>query len=91
MRALRLTGNPKKGKPSKAWRGWLRALLAGPIGMIAAMGTAQLRAMETRDIAALDSADFAALSSQPRAARGSFGPHGVSGACVGCGPLRGCS
>ncbi len=25
---------------SKAWRGWLRALLAGPLGMIAAMGVA---------------------------------------------------
>ncbi|WEK38487.1 MAG: hypothetical protein P0Y50_07950 [Candidatus Brevundimonas colombiensis] len=25
---------------SKAWRGWLRALLAGPLGMIAAMGMA---------------------------------------------------
>lgn len=25
-------------RPSRAWRGWLRALLAGPIGMIAAMG-----------------------------------------------------
>lgn len=26
--------------PSRAWRGWVRALLAGPIGMIAAMGVA---------------------------------------------------
>ncbi len=25
-------------RPSKAWRGWLRAGLAGPIGMVAAMG-----------------------------------------------------
>lgn len=27
-------------RPSKAWRGWLRAVLAGPLGMIAAMGVA---------------------------------------------------
>lgn len=27
-------------RPSKAWRGWLRALLAGPLGGIAAMGVA---------------------------------------------------
>lgn len=27
-------------RQSRAWRGWLRALLAGPIGMIAAMGVA---------------------------------------------------
>jgi hypothetical protein len=27
-------------RPSKAWRGWLRAILAGPLGMIAAMGVA---------------------------------------------------
>lgn len=27
-------------RPSRAWRGWLRALLAGPIGMVAAMGVA---------------------------------------------------
>lgn len=27
-------------RPSRAWRGWLRALLAGPLGMIAAMGVA---------------------------------------------------
>jgi hypothetical protein len=27
-------------RPSKAWRGWLRGLLAGPLGMIAAMGVA---------------------------------------------------
>lgn len=27
-------------RPSRAWRGWLRAALAGPIGMVAAMGVA---------------------------------------------------
>ena len=27
-------------RASKAWRGWLRGLLAGPLGMIAAMGVA---------------------------------------------------
>jgi hypothetical protein len=27
-------------RQSRAWRGWLRALLAGPVGMIAAMGVA---------------------------------------------------
>lgn len=27
-------------RPSSAWRGWLRVLLAGPIGMIASMGIA---------------------------------------------------
>jgi len=27
-------------RPSRAWRGWLRAALAGPLGMIAAMGVA---------------------------------------------------
>ncbi|WP_428152315.1 hypothetical protein [Brevundimonas sp.] len=27
-------------RASRAWRGWLRALLAGPLGMIAAMGVA---------------------------------------------------
>lgn len=27
-------------RASKAWRGWLRAVLAGPLGMIAAMGVA---------------------------------------------------
>ena len=27
-------------RASKAWRGWLRALLAGPLGMVAAMGVA---------------------------------------------------
>lgn len=27
-------------RPSRAWRGWLRAALAGPLGMVAAMGVA---------------------------------------------------
>lgn len=27
-------------RKSKAWRGWLRAVLAGPLGMVAAMGVA---------------------------------------------------
>lgn len=34
-----LAPEPLEG-PSRAWRGWVRALLAGPIGMIAAMGVA---------------------------------------------------
>lgn len=34
-----LAPEPLEG-PSRAWRGWVRALLAGPVGMIAAMGAA---------------------------------------------------
>lgn len=34
-----LAPEPLEG-PSRAWRGWLKALLAGPLGMTAAMGIA---------------------------------------------------
>ena len=38
-RSPSLAPEPLEG-PSKAWRGWLKALLAGPLGMTAAMGIA---------------------------------------------------
>lgn len=38
-RSASLAPEPLEG-PSKAWRGWLKALLAGPLGMTAAMGIA---------------------------------------------------
>lgn len=38
-RSASLAPEPLEG-PSKAWRGWLKALLAGPLGMTAAMGVA---------------------------------------------------
>lgn len=38
-RKLGLAPEPLDG-PSRAWRGWLKALLAGPLGMTAAMGVA---------------------------------------------------
>lgn len=39
-RAERSLAPEPSDRVSKAWRGWLRALLAGPLGMIAAMGVA---------------------------------------------------
>jgi len=39
-RAERSLAPEPSDRPSRAWRGWLRALLAGPIGMVAAMGVA---------------------------------------------------
>jgi hypothetical protein len=38
-RAAQLAPEPLEGA-SRAWRGWLKALLAGPLGMLAAMGVA---------------------------------------------------
>lgn len=38
-RRLGLAPEPLEGR-SRAWRGWLKALLAGPLGMTAAMGVA---------------------------------------------------
>lgn len=45
VRAARVRGDKSlapepSDRVSKAWRGWLRGLLAGPLGMIAAMGVA---------------------------------------------------
>lgn len=37
-RAPREAALEPSDRPSKAWRGWLRAILAGPLGGIAAMG-----------------------------------------------------
>jgi hypothetical protein len=39
-RAERSLAPEPSDRPSKAWRGWLRAALAGPIGMVASMGAA---------------------------------------------------
>lgn len=39
-RAERSLAPEPSDRPSRAWRGWLRTLLAGPLGMIAAMGVA---------------------------------------------------
>lgn len=39
-RAERSLAPEPSDRPSRTWRGWLRALLAGPIGMVAAMGVA---------------------------------------------------
>jgi hypothetical protein len=38
-RRAQLAPEPLEGR-SRAWRGWLKALLAGPLGMLAAMGLA---------------------------------------------------
>lgn len=38
-RGAQLAPEPLQGK-SRAWRGWLKAALAGPLGMLAAMGAA---------------------------------------------------
>ncbi|MFN7106777.1 MAG: hypothetical protein ACK4MY_01015 [Brevundimonas sp.] len=40
VRSDRSLASEPSDRISKAWRGWLRALLAGPLGMIAAMGVA---------------------------------------------------
>lgn len=39
-RKARETALEPSDRPSSAWRGWLRVLLAGPIGMFAALGIA---------------------------------------------------
>lgn len=39
-RKTRETALEPSDRPSSAWRGWLRVLLAGPIGMFAALGIA---------------------------------------------------